>query len=150
MKRNTLKILLKIVFFSQFHHQQSDLPLKTMADVAPITPKKGEYMGLCSAVAILNLCVLSEKNGSSYNLAEMREKGGCHMSAAARNHPWTSVTRLGTGAGGVWEATTRDSWLTHMTQHVSVTRTTTVVQCRDFSAPSKYIQRETTRCRSQQ
>ena len=40
-----------------------DLPLKTMADVAPITPKKGEYIGLSSAVAILNLCVLSEKMG---------------------------------------------------------------------------------------
>ena len=50
----------KIVFpfYFGFH-----LPLKTMADVAPITPKKGEYMGLCSAVAILDLCVLSEKMG---------------------------------------------------------------------------------------
>ena len=38
------------------------LPLKTMADVAPITPKKGEYIGLFSAVPdILDLCVLSEK-----------------------------------------------------------------------------------------
>ena len=33
-----------------------------MADVAPITPKKGEYIGLFSAVPdILDLCVLSEK-----------------------------------------------------------------------------------------
>ena len=38
------------------------LPLNTMADVAPITPKKGEYIGLFSAVPdILDLCVLSEK-----------------------------------------------------------------------------------------
>ena len=38
------------------------LPLKTMADVAPITPKKGEYIGLFSAVPdILDLCVLSER-----------------------------------------------------------------------------------------
>ena len=57
---NYLKVKLKIVFpfHCGFH-----LPLKTMADVAPITPKKGEYMGLCSAVAILDLCVLSEKMG---------------------------------------------------------------------------------------
>ena len=52
-----------------------------MADVAPITPKKGEYMGLCSAVAIVDLCVLSEKMGQV--MSELR-RGGCHMSAAAR------------------------------------------------------------------
>ena len=55
-------IIVQGCFFSNFTII-IDLPLKTMADVAPITPKKGEYMGLCSAVAILNLCVLSEKMG---------------------------------------------------------------------------------------
>ena len=89
-----------------------DLPLKTMADVAPITPKKGEYMGLSSALVILDLCVLSVKMGRVM-IRVGCEKEGCHMSAAARNHPWTSVTRLGTGVGGVLAAregaTTKDS-----------------------------------------
>ena len=84
LREETHQTVCSILVLPQFYHHQSDLPLKTMADVAPITPKKGEYMGLCSAVAILNLCVLSEKMGQVI-IREMREGGLSHVGSCQKS-----------------------------------------------------------------
>jgi hypothetical protein len=42
-------------------------PLKTIADAAPITPKKGPYTGCCSSIAILNVEYLQVPEISQWN-----------------------------------------------------------------------------------